>query len=271
MKPSEKWKRNYLAKYGKWAVVTGASSGIGKEIAQNLAAIGFKLILHGRNIKRLEEIANGLFLKFNTDVRIISADLSHEDGIKTLISAIDDETDIGLFVASAGFGSSGAFIDSSLENEISMLRVNIEALTALTHYFTRRFVRQQRGGVILMSSIVAFQGVPYAANYSATKTYVQSLAEALHSELKSYHVDVLAAAPGPVHSSFAQYANMKMKLALAPAQIAFPILKALGNRSTVFPGLLTKFLVYPLLLAPRRMKITIMKKIMRNMAAHQLS
>ena len=120
-----------------------------------------------------------------------------------------------------------------------------------------------------MSSMVAFQGVPYSANYAATKAYVQSLAEALAVELKPYNVDVLAAAPGPVSSGFEQRANMKMSMSLKPSQIGVPILKALGRKTTVLPGLLTKVLVYSLRTLPRWGKVKIMQKVMGSMTKHQ--
>ncbi|UPT68195.1 MAG: SDR family NAD(P)-dependent oxidoreductase [Sphingobacteriales bacterium JAD_PAG50586_3] len=120
-----------------------------------------------------------------------------------------------------------------------------------------------------MSSMVAFQGVPYAAHYAATKAYVQTFAEALAVELKPYGVDVLAAAPGPVKSGFSSRANMKMDLALTPEQVGVPILKALGRKTTVLPGFLTKLLVYSLRTVPRWGKIRIMKMVMGGMTQHQ--
>jgi short-subunit dehydrogenase len=120
-----------------------------------------------------------------------------------------------------------------------------------------------------MSSMVAFQGVPYSANYAATKAYVQSLAEALAEELKPYGVDVLAAAPGPVASGFGQRANIKMNMSLTPQQVGIPILKALGRKTTVLLGFLTKFLVYSLRTVPRWGKVKIMKLVMGGMTEHQ--
>jgi short-subunit dehydrogenase len=116
---------------------------------------------------------------------------------------------------------------------------------------------------------VAFQGVPYSANYAATKAYIQSLAEALHVELKPYGVDVLAAAPGPVNSEFASRANMKMGNVLKPEDVGIPILKALGRKSTVLPGTLSKVLVYSLRTLPRWAKVRAMKVVMGGMTKHQ--
>ncbi len=139
----------------------------------------------------------------------------------------------------------------------------------MTHYFSQKFKVQKRGGIIFLSSLVAFQGVPYPANYAATKAYIQSLAEALAVELKPFGVDVLAAAPGPVDSGFGQRANMKMGTALKPSEIGIPILKALGRKSNVIPGLLSKILVYSLRLLPRWAKIRIMQKVMGGFTEHQ--
>ena len=151
-----------------------------------------------------------------------------------------------------------------------MLQVNCQALLSLTHHFSRYFARQRRGGIILMSSLVAFQGVPFAAHYAATKAYVQSLAEALAIELKPYRVDVLAPAPGPVNSGFASRADMVMNMSLKSEQLGVPILRALGRRSTVLPGFLSKFLIYSLKTVPRALKVKIMQQVMKSMTRHQI-
>ena len=143
--------------------------------------------------------------------------------------------------------------------------VNCEALLVLTHHFAQVFANRGRGGIILLSSMVGFQGAPFAANYAATKAYVQSLAEALFIELKGSGVDVLAAAPGPVSTGFEQRANMKMDMTMTPAQVGVPILRALGRKGTVLPGFLTKFLTYSLRTAPRWGRVRIMKLVMGGM------
>ncbi len=111
--------------------------------------------------------------------------------------------------------------------------------------------------------------MPFSANYAATKAYVQSLAEALSIELKPFGVSVLAAAPGPVNSGFGERANMNMSMSLNPRQVGVPILKALGRKTTVYPGFLSKLLVYSLKTAPRILKIRIMGKIMAGMAQNK--
>ena len=254
-------------KYGQWAVITGASSGIGKELAHAIATCGLNVILIARNEARLESIKSKIENSCETKVEVVKADLA-VGNFELVLDTLKGKN-IGLFIASAGFGTSGNFIHNSVHEELNMLDVNCRSLLALTHYFAQLFTNQKRGGIILLSSMVSFQGVPYSANYAATKAYVQSLAEGLYHELKPYGVDVLAAAPGPVETGFGRRANMKMGNALKPNQIAIPILKALGRKTTVLPGTLTKILVYSLRTVPRWGKIRIMKFVMKGMTGHQ--
>jgi uncharacterized protein len=270
MKLSENEKKRLLNNYGPWAVVTGASSGIGLELAERLAESGFNLVIHSRSESVLTDLAKRLQSTYTTKVEVVAADVATAEGVQKIIQATSS-LPIGMLVASAGFGTSGEFIHTSVHSEINMLRVNCEALLTLTHHFAQKFTEQKRGGIILLSSIVAFQGVPYSANYAATKAYVQSLAEGLAEELKRFGVDVLAAAPGPVASGFGQRANMKMNMSMMPSQVGIPILKALGRNTTVLPGFLTKFLVYSLRTVPRWGKVKIMKLVMGGMTEHQRS
>lgn len=194
MKLSKQEKTRLKTKYGDWAVITGASSGMGLELATQLAKAGFNLVINSRSLEKLQEVAKQLKANTNIEIKIIASDVSDSEGIDKIIQGTQG-LNIGLLVVSAGYGTSGNFIESSLHSEINMLKVNCEALLSLTHYYSQQFVQQKRGGIILMSSMVAFQGTPYAANYAATKAYVQTLAEALAVELKPSGVDVLAAAP----------------------------------------------------------------------------
>ena len=206
--------------------------------------------------------------KFKVEILKITVDLSTEEGVQDLIQETQN-LPIGLVVMSAGYGTSGLFLNNSIHAELNMLKLNCEALLTFTHHFGQIFAQKKKGGIVLLSSMVAFQGVPFSANYAATKAYVQSLAEALYVELKPYGVDVLAAAPGPVESGFGHRANMQMGMALKPSDVGVPILKALGRQSTVLPGFLTKFLVYSLMTLPRWGKVQIMKIVMGGMTAHQ--
>jgi short-subunit dehydrogenase len=222
------------------------------------------LVLVARRQAELQAVADELAGTHGIECRALSLDLTAEAAAETLDVATR-ELEIGLVVLSAGFGTSGLFVDSPWEPELEMLHVNCRALAALTWRFGRRLSDRGRGGIVLLSSIVGFQGMPYAAHYAATKAYVQVLGEGLAIELAARGVDVLAAAPGPTSSGFAERARMKMGAALDPTKIARPILDSLGHRSTVLPGFLSKLLVYSIAPLPRWSRIRIMGRVMRGM------
>ena len=194
--------------------------------------------------------------------------MAQPEGVERVTQAAH-HLDIGLLVAAAGFGSSGPFLQTDLARELEMLDVNCKAVLNLTHHFARRFTAQRRGGLVLMGSLVGFQGVPGTANYAATKGYIQTLAEGLHAELAPHGVDVLASAPGPVHSGFAERANMRMGLALTSGEVARATLKALGRRTTVRPGRLSVLLEASLAPLPRWARTRILARVMGGMTRHQ--
>ena len=267
-KPRTRAQERLHSRYGPRAVVTGASDGIGREFAFRLAEAGVNIVLVARRRPLLDAIAAELARDHGVECRVLEIDLSRENGAAAVDEATGD-LDVGLLVAAAGFGTSGSFIESNLDVEIEMLNVNCRALLCLSWSFGRRLAQRRRGGIVLMSSLVALQGAPKAANYAATKSYVQTLAEGLHVELAPLGVDVLASAPGPVHSGFASRAGMRMTAALRPKQVAQATLNALGRKTTVVPGLLSQFLTYSLAPLPRVGRTRIMGQVMKGMTKHQ--
>ena len=185
------------------------------------------------------------------------------------MSTATSDTEVGLLAAVAGFGTSGRLIDSPLVAELDMIDVNCRSVVSLSHHFARRFVAQRRGGLVLMSSLLAFQGVPRAATYAATKSFIQTFAEGLRLELAPCGVDVLASAPGPVRSGFEARANMRLGTAATPEVVARQTLEALGRRATVRPGVLSKVLEASLLPLPRGTRSRIMGVVMGGMTRHQ--
>jgi short-subunit dehydrogenase len=264
MSGRDRRQERFLARYGPWAVVTGASSGIGREIALGLAEAGLNLVLVARRRDVLERLASDIGARREGEIRVVAADLASESALATVEEATQD-LDVGLLVAAAGFGTSGPFLDSSLAEELEMLDVNCRAPLRMALHFGRRFALRGHGGIVLMSSIVGFQSTPNAASYAATKAYVQTLAEALHVELAPQGVDVLASAPGPTESGFAARARMQMGVALEPEDVARSTLKALGTTSTVLPGALSKLLAYSLVPLPQWARVRIMGRVMGGM------
>lgn len=255
-------------RYGGWAVVTGASDGIGREFCRQLAGQGIGIVLVARRQPLLETLAAELTGAHGVECRVIAADLAHPDAVHRVAEATAD-LDVGLLVAAAGFGTSGPLVEASLDTESEMVQVNCAAVLALAWHFSRRFVARRRGGLVLMSSLLGFHGVPRAANYAATKAYVQSLAEGLRVELAPFGVDVIASAPGPIRSGFGARANLHMGTMLEPDVVARVTLQALGRRTTVRPGWLSKLLGWSLATLPRWGRVRVITQVMKGMTAHQ--
>lgn len=255
------------SKYGQWVLITGATSGIGRELALQFAQAGFSLVINGRQSETLDKLAAKLFEHHQTEVLPVAADLSTLNGVNELIHATESASP-GIVILNAGFGSSGRFIESNIGDELSMLGLNVQSVLVLSHHFGSLMAQNQRGALVLLSSVVAFQGVPHAAHYAASKAYVQSLGEALAEELKPMRVDVLCAAPGPVNTGFFERARMQMGMAMQVADVSIAIIRAIGRQQTVFPGFLSKLMVYSLRTAPRWAKVKIMGKVMAGFVKH---
>lgn len=249
-------------RYGPWAVVTGASSGIGRETALALARGGLDVALVARRELELDEVAS-LVRAEGRQARVLVADLADGDGIARVTDGTRD-LDVGLLVSAAGFGALGAFLDGDDAVDRRMTDVNITATTALARGFGARLAGRGRGGLILVGSIVARQGVPLQAHYAATKAYVHGLADALAVELRPSGVDVLLVAPGPVDSGFADTAGMRMTSALPAREVPDPVLAALGRRRVAVPGRQARILTFGLSTMPRSLRTRVMHGVMRG-------
>jgi uncharacterized protein len=258
----------FAQRYGPWAVVTGASEGIGRAFAEELAGYGLSLVLVARRADLLQALASQLHAEHGVECRVAAADLSDLQATHRLADLTRD-LDVGLLVACAGFGSAGPLLDAELGVQTEMVSLNCTSVLAQCWHFGRRLAQRRRGGVVLMSSLLAFHGTPLSANYAATKAYVQSLAEGLRAEWSAHGVDVIASAPGPIDTGFAKRAYLRMGRALPPAVVARQTLAALGRRGTVRPGWLSKLLGWSLATAPRALRVQILGRIMGGMTAHQ--
>ena len=173
-----------------------------------------------------------------------------------------------MVVCNAGYGTAGNFLDGELAHELDMLRVNCTAVTTMLHHMGLRLKARGRGGVILLSSIVATQGVARSAHYAATKAYVQTLGEGLQEEWQGSGIDLLVVAPGPVSTGFATRSNMRLGKAATPDVVAQQSLKALGRQKLIHPGWLAKLMSLSLSTAPRSIRVKIMSAIMGSMTKH---
>lgn len=185
--------------FGPWAVVTGASSGIGREFALQLAAAGINVVLVARRVAMLQDLEDELAEHYGVESRAVGVDLSDPAALSPVAEATAD-IDVGLLVSNAGAALPGPFLDSNLQAHREILRLNTAAHLGLSHHFGERLARRGRGGIVLVSALGAIHGVPYMANSAATKAYVASLGAGLHVELAKHGVHVTVLHPGPTRT-----------------------------------------------------------------------
>jgi uncharacterized protein len=235
--------KNFMDKdrFGPWAIVTGASSGLGKEFARQLAAAGINLVLVARRLALLEEIGKNLAMEFGIRYRALEADLSLEDAIGQIAKATSD-LDIGLLISNAGTGRPGRFLSFEEKELKYILQLNAGSHVSLTHYFGRRMLIRGKGGVLLTGAMGAIDGVPYMANEAGTKGYLQSLGKSLHTEFKEagLYITVLVTSPTetPVLGKLGfNKDNIPMKPISAQQCVREALLALNANRITVVPGI----------------------------------
>jgi hypothetical protein len=192
----------------KWALVTGASAGIGREVARQLAAAGAHLVLTARRRERLDQLAAELTSGHQVKVEVLVADLAQPDAPQAIFDFTRDRNlEIELLVNNAGFGLHGEFHRQPYARFAEMVQVNVAAVVHLTHLFLPQMVARGRGDILIVSSTAAFQAVPYIATYAATKSFELFWAEALAEELQGYGVRVCALCPGSTTTEFQQIAG----------------------------------------------------------------
>jgi len=188
---------------GKWALVTGASAGIGVAIARELAASGAKLILTARRRERLDALAAELAAKHNTESRIVVADLNDPAAPQQIYDATEGAgIAVDIFINNAGLGHYGEFYKLDPEQEFSMVRVNCEAVVRLSRLFIPRMVERRRGWMLVVASTASFQPIPYNAVYAATKVFDRFFALALAAEVERFSVKITALCPGTTETEF---------------------------------------------------------------------
>jgi uncharacterized protein len=227
-------------------LVTGASSGIGAEIARELARRGHGVTLAARREDRLRDLADELSAEHGIRAETVALDVTDEDARGALRADVESRgLIVEVLVNNAGFGSGGSFVELDAEREASMVRTNVEALVGLTGAFLPGMVSRGRGAVLNVASLIAFQPVPFQATYGATKAAVLSFSEALNEELRGRGVTVTAVCPGPVRTEFGPSGGfggadekIPSRFWLEADEVARDALKAVeqGNRVAV-PGL----------------------------------
>lgn len=227
------------------ALVTGASSGIGRDMARYLNKLGYDLIITARNEEKLEELKKELQEKSDRKVEIIVKDLSKTEECKALYRQIKEQyKTIDILINNAGFGLCGRFIETDLKTELEMIDTNIKAIHILTKLFLKDMVEKNQGRILNVSSIAGFMPGPLMATYYATKNYVLRMSQAIKEELKKSksNVKISVLCPGPVNTNFNQVANVKFALkGLSSEYVAkYAIDKMLKNKVIITVGLKIK-------------------------------
>jgi short-subunit dehydrogenase len=249
--------RGFAAKYGPWAVVTGASSGIGEHFARGLAQEGLDLVIVARRTRKLEHLATELRDEHRVEVEALSLDLSQPDFLEPLLAACQGR-DVGLVVSNAGAGAKGLHHEGSRERLVAMLDVNCRAPLLLAHAFAPGLIERGRGGFVMTGSIEGYLGFPYSSSYSATKAFVRSFGEALWFELREHGVDVLVVSPGATDTEMLPSQGVRaedMTGLMSPEAVARQALARLGSGPSFIPGAGNRLLVGLLSVLPRRLAL----------------
>ena len=222
-------------------LITGASSGIGRDMARVLSEKGYDLVLIGRNVERLNQIKNEL--EKNSNVETISLDLSIKENCIKLHEMVKD---VDILINNAGFGVFGKFVDTDLEKELNMLDTNITAVHILTKLYLKDMQEKNKGRILNVASVGGFMPGPLMDAYYASKSYIVKLSEGIRAELKKdkSNVKISVLCPGPVDTNFNNTAGVKFNApSLSSEYVArYTIEKMLKNKFMILPGISAKFL-----------------------------
>lgn len=246
-------------------LITGASVGIGYELAKLFAKDKRDLVLIARNIKKLEEVAQEIKSISPIQVYTFAADLTNPESPKQIFGFTQKENlFVETLVNNAGFGSNGYFHELPLQEELNMVQVNVTSLVHLTRLYLPEMVQKKQGSILNVASTAAFQPGPFMSNYYATKAYVLHFTEGLAEEVKPFGIQVSALCPGPTHTEFQKRANLdeafifKTPLTMSAKEVAESGYEAFKKGKVVhIPGIINKFLSRTVSLSPRSLIRTI--------------
>lgn len=255
----------------RYALITGASSGIGLALAEALARRGRSLILVARQRDALESIACELTQRFGVEVLFSSCDLSQPMQVSGLLQELEQaDRQIDLLINNAGIGTAGTFLNQDWSREQQLIEVNILALTRLCHAIGQRMALQGGGQILNVASVAGFQPGPWMSNYYASKAFVLSFSEGLREELKEHGIKVSVLCPGPTRSAFFRNAQMKSaklersSLMMSCEEVALLTVQALEkNRAIIIPGWRNKLMAYWPRLVPRALVRRLVGKVNR--------
>lgn len=232
-------------------LITGASSGIGLELARCFAADQAHLILAARNVEALEKLAAELREKFQAQVQVMAADLSRPETARKIHGELQAKgTVVDVLVNNAGFGLHGEFAELPLERQMEMVQVNVNSLVELTGLFLPGMIQRRRGGILNVGSVAGYFPGPRMAVYFSTKAFVRSFSDALHEEVRGAGVTVTNLAPGPTDTNFSAVARSHYRRKMQNPKMSAAVVAQAGYRAfrrgdaQVVPGLQSKLLTH---------------------------
>jgi len=247
-------------------LITGASSGIGLELAKCFAADGCRLILVARNRDAMEKLAEELRLKNKIEVMVLPADLALPETPKRIFEKLSaQKITVDVLVNNAGFGAQGSFVETSLPRQLEMLQVNIAALTELTGLFLPGMIQRRRGGILNVGSVAGFLPGPGMAVYFATKAFVLSFTEALAEELLGAGLKISVLSPGPTVSNFGLVARGEKERHVKTSKMATDVVAIYGHRAfrngkvIAVPGIQNRLMIFLIRFVPRWLPRRIVK------------
>ncbi len=256
------------ARYGPWALIAGASVGMGAEFATQIASWGLNVILIARRAELLDTLAREITAAHGVQTRCLSIDLADPDAA-TLIVEQTSDLEIGLFVYNAAFSAVGPFFERPLADHLREIETNCQTPLALTYLLGKQMLARKRGGIVLLSSLSALQGTALISNYTATKAYNLILAEGLWEELRREGIDVPASLPGATSTpNYNSSTDRHSAPRATPQVVVAQTLAALGKGPNVVPTYANKLSAFAMQhLMPRKMAIAIMGRVLRGMYA----
>jgi len=251
-----------LRKYGDWALITGASSGIGEQFARALAARGFNLIITARRTELLDALAAELSRQHGIEVRVVACDLADDDQVEALIASANT-VPLGIVISNAGFGAKAAFLKHDKQHMEAMIRTNCMATMKLAYGLLPAMVTRRRGAYVFTGSIEGYLPFPYSGPYAASKAFIHSLGAALWEEMRPHNVDVLVLSPGATDTNAPVSQGVPVENLsglMQPRDVAEQTLQQIGKKVYFTPGIQNRLLIGFLGVFPKKLSLRLTAK-----------
>lgn len=271
---SSKKRNDFRERYGPWAVVAGGSTGLGAAYVRELASGGLNILTIARNGDKLRALKVECEERYGVEVRPLRLDLLEPDAFDRVVSETR-QTEVGLLIYNAAFPNAGAFLDRTVGQQRSVVTLNCMRPTELAHHFGALMTERGRGGIVLMSSLTAFNGSPFISTYGATKAFNMILGEGLWYELGKRSVDVVVCCAGVIttpnfEEGFSGKASLIEPPKMTPEEVARLAVGALGKKNVLIPGRMNSFLSFLMRrVMSRRAAVRLMAKTVEDLSIEE--